>query len=634
MWIEFLVLASVILQALASVLAVQFVRVSGWRAPWLLVSAALIAMTLQRASVLGRVLAGGAGAPAGAAQEAVALLVSGLLLAGIGWAGPLMRRARRARAAAEHERDNAEQLLDSMQDIVIVADREGRFLRANRQLEDQLGFPASERVGRPVADLHPARARAAFRDHLRRLQEGDTRPLRLPIRTRDGGERMLELTVSAGTWDRRPVFIGIGRDITERLEREQRQRDTGEHLRKMQKLDSLGVLAAGVAHDFNNLLTGILGHAELARSSVGEHAPAADHLAEIEKVSMRAADLCRQLLAYAGRGAYARRPVRLSALVRDLAPFLGMNLPEAARAHLVIEADEEVPPVLGDASQLSQVVLNLVLNAGEALGGSEGPVAVRVGTDRCDAERIRQLDVHENMAPGTYVFLEVEDPGAGMSEAVKARLFEPFFSTRFTGRGLGMAAVLGIVRAMGGGIRVRTAPGRGTAVRLFLPVCGEAQEPGPPGGPRPPAGGGRAVLLVDDDETVRSVGRGMLEGLGRHPLEAADGAEAVRILREHRDAVGCVLLDLTMPGTDTDETFRLLKEAAPRVPVVLCSGYLREEALARFARRDVAGFLPKPFVRADLARVLVEAEAGAEAFTDADRPGGPQRGSPGSADRG
>ena len=241
-------------------------------------------------------------------------------------------------------------------------------------------------------------------------------------------------------------------------------------MQQAQKLESLGVLAGGIAHDFNNLLTGVLGNASMVADILPRSDPTRPFIDQVVNAAERAADLTRQLLAYAGKGRFIVEPLNLSGLVREISALVGSSIPKTVQLRL--ELDTDVPPIEADASQIQQVVMNLVINGAEAIRGT-GVVSVRTRRQDADEQFLRGFFPNEGVAAGCYAALEVSDTGIGMDEETQSKIFDPFFTTKFTGRGLGLAAVQGIVRSHNGALQVESAPGRGTTFRLLFPVCGE-----------------------------------------------------------------------------------------------------------------------------------------------------------------
>jgi PAS domain S-box-containing protein len=403
----------------------------------------------------------------------------------------------------------------------------------------------------------------------------------------------------------KPVkMIGTIRDITEYKHVEEEKRNLERQVQKKQKLESLGVLAGGIAHDFNNLLMAVLGHAELALEELPAASPARRNLAEIMAAARRAADLSLQMLAYSGKAVFTAERVGLRDLVEEMADLLKATISKSAILTLNLESG--LPPIQADPSQIRQIVMNLIINASEAIGGRSGAITVSAGSTRCDEEYLRKTELHDGLAPGLYVFLEVTDTGIGMDVDTQSRIFEPFFSTKFTGRGLGLAAVLGIVRAHKGALKVSSEPGKGTTLRVLFPALEEAGEGEPAGDSAPPAGrrGTVTILLVDDEENLLALGSRMLEHLGFTVLTAADGQQAVDLYRQRGKEIDLVLMDMTMPHMDGAEAFHELRRLNPDVRVVLASGYSREDVTSRFEGKVLDEVLQKPYTLAKLWETL------------------------------
>jgi PAS domain S-box-containing protein len=398
-----------------------------------------------------------------------------------------------------------------------------------------------------------------------------------------------------------PGILEITTDITERSRIE-------EQLRHTQKLESLGVLAGGVAHDFNNLLTGILGNSSLALDNVGPNHPNRALLEEVMRAAERAADLTRQLLAYAGKGRFVMHTLDLSDLVREISGLVQTSLPKQAQLRLQLSGD--LPGIDADPSQLQQIVMNLVINGAEAIGPGGGSVLVRTGVQEVDSHYIATMSsAGESLKPGRYVALEVHDTGTGMDEATLAKIFDPFFTTKFAGRGLGLSAVSGIVRAHHGAMKVYSKPGQGTTFKvLFRASTNQVPHTGRPA--KRELKGVGTVLVVDDEEIVRVTAKHALERYGYRIMVANDGVSALEAYREQLELINLVLLDLTMPVMNGEETLRRLQMLNPDVKVLLSSGYNEVEAVQRFAGKGLAGFIQKPYTAAALAEKVREALVG------------------------
>jgi len=401
--------------------------------------------------------------------------------------------------------------------------------------------------------------------------------------------------------------LSSARDITDLLRAEEDRLQMQRRVQQSQRLESLGVLAGGIAHDFNNILMSVLGNAELALTGLSPSAPARENLLEIMASSHRAADLCRQMLAYSGRGRFVTEAIDPMALVEDMLGLLKGTI--SKKALLNLNLGKNLPPMRGDASQISQVIMNLVLNASEAIGERSGVITVSTGATECSPEYLKETYGDENLAPGLYLTLEVSDTGAGMDKTTQGRIFEPFFTTKFTGRGLGLAAVLGIVRGHKGALRVYSEVGKGTTFKILFPVSEADAESlvRKNDATKNDWQGEGTVLLVDDEETIRTLGARMLASLGFTVLTAADGQEALAVYREHRGEIEVVVLDLTMPHMDGEEAFRELRLIDPEVRVVMSSGYTESDITARFAGKGLVGFVQKPYSLAKLAEQLQSA---------------------------
>ncbi len=443
---------------------------------------------------------------------------------------------------------------------------------------------SSENPCRQIVDLfHYA---GASMDHTRHTFE-------LKGKRRDGEVFAMEVSVSDlqgnETKTGSPLFLLILRDISEA----KRQREKMEH---SQRLESLGVLAGGIAHDFNNLLTAIMGNAALAQAQVDKQSPIGSMLSNIENASEKAAQLCRQMLAYSGKGRFVVRHVNLNEMVQDMISLLEVSIHKSTILKLEL-SKQALPPVLADEAQLQQVVMNLVINASEAMEERSGMVRIRTGVSLLDAKALADMG-GTDCQPGHYVWLQVADNGCGMDEATQQKLFDPFFTTKFTGRGLGMSATLGIVRGHHGLIQVRSQPGKGTTFDVFFPVAESAEVVLPAEAHEQDDEhwrGEGTILVIDDEETIRTTASMMLQRMGFSTLLASDGERGVQLFREHQQEIRAVLLDMTMPGLSGRETLSQLRTIAPDVIVILSSGYSEQEAASQFAGQGLNGFVQKPY---------------------------------------
>ena len=432
-------------------------------------------------------------------------------------------------------------------------------------------------------------------------------PFDVRIQRRDGAVRWVHL-VGVVECDSNGVpirLVGTQQDVTLRKEQEEVRLELERRLQHAQKLESLGVLAGGIAHDFNNLLMAIMGNLDLALMHVPEEAPERRHLEQSENAARRAADLTRQMLAYSGRGKMTVSHVDLTCLVEENANLLRASV---SKLHtLELRLDRSLPRMSADASQLQQVVMNLVTNASESMQDRPGTVLLSTGAVDHSVDSLRANRVSEPPSPGRFVFVEVRDEGCGMDQVTQNRLFEPFFTTKFMGRGLGMSVVLGIVRAHNGAVFVDSKLGGGTSVRVLFPVAQEAAErttpkPGLLGHPD------GIVLIVDDEESVRSVCQAMVDSLGWKTLSVDCGAAALECIRQRGDEIVCVLLDLSMPQMDGATVFREIRKLRSEMPVILSSGFTCDkDSVVELWEEGLTDFIQKPYDLKSLRRTLSRA---------------------------
>jgi len=387
----------------------------------------------------------------------------------------------------------------------------------------------------------------------------------------------------------------VVRDISGQVQAEAEKQDMEKKVAHVQRLESLGVLAGGIAHDFNNILAGIMGNAELAELNAAENIPVNQELKNIVTSSARAADLCKQMLAYSGQGAMVREALSLSSLVEETVQLIDVSI--SKNISLSFDLHSPLPAIFADKTQMQQIIMNLMTNASEAIGEeSAGDIHVISGVVHAGRKELDSPYLEEKQPEGEYVFLEVRDSGCGMDGEVLQKMFDPFFTTKFTGRGLGMSATLGIVRSHHGAIQVESDPGQGTSFRILFPVHPESACDAVPldGGPLE-AAGELTILVIDDEVMVRAIVEKMLNKLGCKVLLAADGEEGIQCYRESRARIDVVLLDMTMPKMGGKETLIKLREIDAEIPVIICSGYQNENVSEQFESSPPAAFLQKPF---------------------------------------
>jgi PAS domain S-box-containing protein len=468
---------------------------------------------------------------------------------------------------------------------LFTLDQTGSVTTWNSGAERIFGYAKSDIVGQDFACLFtPEDIRAGVPGRM--LQQADqnnsVNDQCWQVRkdgTRFFAEGSLAVLGKGGTRE----FGRLTHDVTER-------RKAGEALQQAQKLESIGVLASGIAHDFNNLLAGILGGVSFAKTSLPPDHPACPALEIAEQASEKAADLTHQLLAYAGQGKFIVTRLDLSALIRDMLNLLQTFIPKPVELQLALEPD--LPWIEADASQIRQIVMNLVINGAESMDPQGGSLRVLTGT----APAQQRADGHA----GTVVYMEVRDSGSGMSEQTLARIFDPFFTTKFTGRGLGLAAVSGIVRGHDGAIQVESTLGEGTTFRVCFPAVARPAQIRERPALRQPEQGTGTILVVDDEPSLRSLAKAILQRNGYEVLLAKDGREGVEMFRRHADTITAVLLDITMPVMDGKEAFYLIRGIRADVPILITTGYSEATTMELFEAGAVVEFVQKPYSAARL----------------------------------
>jgi len=495
-----------------------------------------------------------------------------------------------SRAALRESTEHVRNILESISDGFAAFDRQWRCTYVNDKATELSRIPGEELLGKNVWEMFPDLAGTTVYGALHRAMEE-----KVPVHFEELYEPF-DIWFEVDAYPTRDGLAVFGRDVTER-------KHFNERLQQAQKLESLGVLAGGIAHDFNNLLTGIIGNASVALEELPAGNPVRGSLEAVVKAGERAAILTRQLLAYAGKGRFVIELLDLSGLVREISNLLRASIPRTVQLHL--ELREDLPCIEGDAAQVQQLIMNLVINAAEAVGeGKTEIVTITTGLERIEQTNIGQTIPADSIRPGRYVALEVRDRGCGMDEETMSRIFDPFFTTKFTGRGLGLAAAMGIVRGHGAALKVESAPGKGSSFKVLFPASeGQPALFQHPGREKNLAGQG-TILVVDDEDAVRYVAKSVLENYGYTVELAENGKEGVEIFRKLGRQISAVLLDMTMPVMSGEEALVHLKRLRPDVPVVLSSGYEEAEATRRFTGKGLAGFVQKPYTAAGLAEKI------------------------------
>jgi len=478
-------------------------------------------------------------------------------------------------------------LFEMANDAIIIFEPETEVvLEVNRRATELYGYSRDEFIGMSLKTISQDVVRGE--EQIRDLMQSGTYQAFESVQWRkDGSALHLLINSSVIDFQGKRAVLSINRDITERQHSE-------EAMRHAQKMESLGVMAGGIAHDFNNLLQAILGQIALASNKVDLEHPARRHIEKTERAAMRASELTQQLLAYSGRGRFQVKRLQLNDLLKENLHLLEVSIPKTARITCTLQDD--LWDVEADPGQMQQLVMNLILNAGEAIGDKPGTIHLRTHMQEIEAgDGAWSGGTRDPLAGGRYIVLECEDTGVGMDEETMNRIFDPFFTTKFTGRGLGLSAVQGIIRGHNGGLKVQSKRGAGTTFTIALPARLPEMKQGAEALSPVLLDVSGKILVIDDESFVRDVVVDILQSAGVEVLQADGGEMGIAMFRKYRDQIAAVLLDLSMPGMNGEETFRQLRAVDPNVRVIVSSGYSETEAMASFEPAGVASFIQKPY---------------------------------------
>jgi signal transduction histidine kinase/CheY-like chemotaxis protein len=512
--------------------------------------------------------------------------------------------------ALQKNRTLMQSIVDNSTAAIAVIGFSDQVLLVNRRLTE-LGAPGRPvAVGKRLADFLSEQNAATVRNACQaaRLSRRAVE-LELHVRSSEGPRVMLTLCFPLFDDDERPYAIGvIATDHTERRRAEEDRQALEAQVRHGQKLESLGVMAGGIAHDFNNILGAVLGHAELAIDALDQPAEARCSLEQVVAATRRASDLTRQMLAYAGKASFGKDVIELNTVVREISELASVSMSKKLR--VVHEFSMDPTWVLVDGAQVSQVILNLLTNAADAIGDREGSITVSTSVAAWNARALAASFPGYPLDEGRYVALTVVDTGDGMEPATLERIFDPFFTTKASGRGLGLAAVLGIVRSSSGGLAVRSVPARGTTFTVIFP-CHAAPEARRTDRQLqdPEVVERRHVLVADDEVMLRQIASRALRKAGFEVIEAADGVQALAQFHANRDTISAVILDMTMPGMSGQEVLAAIRRDHVDIPVVLSSGYDSQDSAATRAADPRVQFLQKPYAPRELVSRVAEAVA-------------------------
>ena len=500
----------------------------------------------------------------------------------------------------------AEQIIGTMQDALFLVNPEGVIVNSNQAGANLLG------VDSPGALLGMSATQFLAESELQRFEEawlprlqknGFIKDEEAAFCTIDGTERIVSLSASILRREEGQAqgVVYVVHDLSARKQEEQEKREMEKQMHQAQKLESLGILTKGIAHDFNNLLMIIIGNTDIALHHLPDDSPAVASIKRIKQNALRSSDLVRQMLTYSGKGKFVLEPVALNTVIKDMQDLLASSISKKAR--LDYDLIKPLPIVEADLTQVRQIILNLVTNASEALADQSGTITVQTTRQTLSKSDLLKMSIRTAAEAGPYVVLSVSDTGQGIPQSELSKIFDPFYSTKFPGRGLGLSAVLGIVQEHKGFINVHSEPESGTRIDVGFALVDEGEVETMAETPQPETWRSEGTLLVvDDEEEVLDVARQLLELIGFKVLVANGGREALDIYRANREEIRFVVLDLTMPEMDGRETAYHLREMDPDVKLIIASGYDEMEIRERFTGQELVGVIQKPFQFAELQR--------------------------------
>ena len=487
----------------------------------------------------------------------------------------------------------------------ILVTQDGKTKFVNDKFAKLFGYNnVSEFSSQPNLSFFPLNIREELLKKFNNREKGISEPNSFETfgLRKDGNEFPIQVTAQDINYFGKTAQMYFLQDITDKKRAEEQNQIMMKKLMNTQKLESLGILAGGIAHDFNNLLVGIMGFATLALSKIDSDSPIYDYLTYIEKSSKLASDLTRQMLNYSGKGQFTKETLLIKDLMDENKELFKTAV---SKSHeLIFEIDDNLPLIEVDETQIRQVILNLLVNASESIDHPNGKITFTISKMVIENDTIL-THYPFNLDPGLYLELKVKDNGRGIPKDIQEKIFDPFFSTKMTGRGLGLAVVQGIVRGHKGAINVEGQDGVGTTFKIYLPVkeglrlestiSKEIFKKETKSG---------TILICDDEEIVLDVTSKILTDIGYKVILARDGLEAINLFRNNQDKVNLVLLDLTMPKFNGEEVYYRIREVNPKMSFIISSGYSEKEVMVKFGGSDLCGFLQKPYSYEELVKMV------------------------------
>jgi len=521
----------------------------------------------------------------------------------------------------ETERLKAESELRKMWDRLDIATRNGviglwdfdlksNVLILNKSMSELLGYKSSiiEDPGRNwFSRIHKEdleNINIATKMHLKGEKEFYMSEYRFSLP--DGTYRWMLSRGKISEWDRdnKPIRIsGSITDITDQKETEANKLKIEKKMQQAQKLESLGILAGGIAHDFNNILQGILGNTDLLIKSLPKKSQFIEELMEIKKSTLRATELTTQMLAYTGRGTFVFKPLNINKMLNDMKSLISVSV--SKKAEITYNADDNIPDFSGDITQIRQIIMNIVSNSSDSLADKPGKIKIITGYKDLTKQELEALKPDFNIPEGQYVFITISDNGNGIPETNLNKIFDPFFSTKFAGRGLGLAAVQGIIKSHGGALEVISSEERGTDFTIYFPVKETVSMKKNSDGPlnakfKYENQTEKTILIVDDEKHILDLAVKILNLSGYKTLTAANGKEGISVFKENKNKVSSIIMDMTMPDLDGDEAIAEILKISPDVPIIVSSGYSEVDINKKFKDLEGMIFLHKPYLVDDL----------------------------------